>query len=244
MSIKSFFIGLLKFIGHVFLLMVVGALSTFLTLRLFTSGDEVVVPDLTGKQPIEAIQILKTEGLSLKIHPQKRYSEKVKADRILAQKPEPKQKIKSGRSIEVYLSLGPQKAIVPDLLGQTTRVATMNLNQRGLHQGKVLYVSKPGIDQDQILAQYPVAGTELVGTRTVDLLVNTGADTSHVFVMPDLIGKTVEDVTRYLQSAGLRVGVSQSVDYPGVPAGTVVKQNPPAGYKVSTDTFIGLYYSK
>ncbi len=244
MTIKGIFVGLFKFVGHAFLLMVVGAFSTLLTLRLFTSGDEVVVPDLTGKQPFEAIQILKQQGLQLKIHPQKRYSNTVKAERVLAQKPDPKQKIKQGRSIEVYLSLGPEKAVVPDLLGQTTRVATMSLGQRGLHQGKVLYVSKPGADQDQVLAQYPLAGTELVGTRTVDLLVNSGGEATGIFVMPDVIGKNLSDVTGYFQSAGLRVGISQAVDYPGVPTGTVVKQNPPAGYKVSMDTFIGLYYSK
>jgi serine/threonine-protein kinase len=244
MTIKGFFFGLLKFIGHVFLLMVVGAFSTFLTLRFFTAGDQVVVPDLKGKGAVEAIQILKNQGLSLKIYPQKRYSDSVPADKILVQKPEAKQKIKQGRSIEVYLSLGPEKAIVPDLSGQTTRVATMTLGQRGLHQGKVLYVSKPGAEADQVLAQYPVPGTELVGTRTVDMLVNTNPDATVVFVMPDLIGKSVTEVSDYLQKAGLRVGVSQAVDYPGVVTGTIVKQNPPAGYKVSTETFIGLYYSK
>jgi serine/threonine-protein kinase len=244
MTIKNLFVGLLKFVGHIFLLMVVGAFSTLLTLRLFTSGDEVIVPDLTGKQAFEAIQILKEQGLQLKIHPQKRYSNTVKADRVLAQKPESKQTIKQGRSIEVYLSLGPEKAIVPDLMGQTTRVATMTLGQKGLHQGKVLYVTKPGAEQDQIIAQYPLPGTELIGTRTVDMLVNNGDDATRIFVMPDVIGKSLSDVTGYFQQAGLRVGVSQGVDYPGVPAGTVVKQNPPAGYKVSMDTFIGLYYSK
>jgi serine/threonine-protein kinase len=244
MTIRGFIIGALKFTGHVFLLMVVGAFSTLITLSLFTSGDEVVVPDLTGKQPFEAIQILKEQGLQLKIHPQKRYSNTVKAEQILAQKPEANQKIKQGRSIEVYLSLGPEKAIVPDVLGQTTRVATMTLGQRGLHQGKVLHVVKPGADQDEVLAQYPLPGTELVGSRAVDLLVNSGGDTTRLFVMPDVIGKRLSEVTSYFQSAGLRVGVSQAVDYPGVEAGTVVKQNPPAGYKVSMDTFIGLYYSK
>jgi serine/threonine-protein kinase len=243
MTVKGLFIGLLKVVGHVFLLMIVGAFSTLLTLRLFTSGDEVVVPDLTGKQPFEAIQLLNQQGLQLKIHPQKRYSNTVKEDRVLAQNPDAKQKIKKGRSIEVYLSLGPEKAIVPDLLGQTTRVATLTLGQRGLHQGKVLHVTQPGASQDEVLAQYPPAGTELIGSREVDLLVNNGGD-NRVFVMPDVIGKSLTDVAGYFQTAGLRVGVSQAVEYPGVPSGTVVKQNPPAGYKVSMDTFIGLYYSK
>jgi len=244
MSIRNFVLGLFKFLGHVFLLMVVGAISTFITLRFFTAGDTVIVPDLKGKSAVEAIQALKNDGLQLKIYPQKRYSDDVPADKILAQKPEAKQKIKRGRSIEVYISLGPERAIVPDLDGQTSRVANMTLGQRGLHQGKVLFVTKPGAEPDQVLAQYPAPGTELTGMRTVDFVVNTANENTRVFVMPDLIGKPATDVTTALEDAGLRVGVSQPVDYPGVASGTVVKQNPPAGYKVSTDTFIGLYYSK
>jgi beta-lactam-binding protein with PASTA domain len=42
----------------------------------------------------------------------------------------------------------------------------------------------------------------------------------------------------------MRVGLTQPVDYPGIAPGTVVKQAPPAGYRVTKDTFIGLYYSK
>jgi len=51
-------------------------------------------------------------------------------------------------------------------------------------------------------------------------------------------------VNDYFKDAGLRVGLSQGVDYPGIASGTIVKQSPPAGYKVSKDTFISLYYSK
>ena len=33
-------------------------------------------------------------------------------------------------------------------------------------------------------------------------------------------------------------------DYPGIPPGTIVKQAPPAGYKVGADTPIALTYSE
>ncbi len=244
MSFRNFFVAIIKYSLLVASLMVVGALSTFLTLRFFTSGDEVIVPDLTGQDPVRAIKILEQEGLQLKILPQKRYSDQVQADRIVAQKQAPKSKIKQGRSIEVYLSLGPEKAIVPELTGQTTRVATMTLEQQGLQQGKIIYVSSPDAVPDQILAQYPVSGTVLTGNRTVNLLVNNSMASVGIYVMPDVIGKQVSFVETYFRSAGLRVGLTQAVEYQGIEPGTVVKQTPPAGYKVSTDTLIGLYYSK
>ncbi len=224
--------------------MLVGAVSTFVTLRFFTAGDEVVVPDLSGKDAPEAIEMLGKENLQLKIMPQKRFSDQVAENRVVVQVPEKGTKIKKGRSIEVYLSLGPEKIVVPDVTGQTARVANLTLSQRGLHPGKLIYVSDPANDPDQVLAQFPVAGTEMMGARIVNLVVNGVQNQEQVYVMPDFIGESFQKVNQELRAAGLRVGSSQEVDYPGIPPGTIVKQNPPAGYKVTIDTLIGLYYSK
>lgn len=194
--------------------MLVGALSTFVTLRLFTAGDEVKVPELIGQEPTKAIQVLAREGLQLKILPQKRYSNTVVADRIVAQQPVAQTKIKRGRSVEVYISLGPERVVVPDLLGQTRRVAMMMLNQKGLQEGKVISVYSNDAEEDQILAQYPVSGTEMIGNRTVDILVNSSRDGGLVFVMPDVIGKPISEVSDYFKQAGLRISSSMPIDYP------------------------------
>lgn len=244
MQIRKVFFSFVKFVLLIISLMMVGALSTFLTIHFFTAGDEAVVPDLSGKDPVEAIRILRGAGLQLKILPQKRFNDKIPADKIVAQRPDPKTKIKQGRSVEVYLSLGPEKAIVPEVIGETMRVATMTLEQRGLHQGKVIYVSDPGAQSDQIIAQYPDAGTELTGSRTVNLLVNNAVRSNEYYVMPDVIGKQLSEVQDYFRDVGLRLGAAQAVEYPGITPNTIVKQTPPAGYKISKDSYIGLYYSK
>jgi eukaryotic-like serine/threonine-protein kinase len=224
--------------------MLVGALSTFVTLRFFTAGDEVTVPDLTGRDTQQAIQILGKQSLQLKIMPQKRFSDQVAENKVVVQVPAKGTKIKKGRSVEVYLSLGPEKIVVPDVTGQTARVANLNLSQRGLHQGKLIYVSDPSVDSDQVVAQFPVAGTVMIGARTVNLVVNGIRTRDAVYVMPDLIGKSFYSTNQELRDMGLRIGSTQAVEYPGIPTGTIVKQTPPAGYKVTEETFIGLYYSR
>jgi serine/threonine-protein kinase len=245
MSIKGFFVGIVKFFAHVIALMIVGALSTFITLRWFTSGDEVVVPDLTGKAPVEAIRVLSSTGLQLKILPQKRYSKDIPAEHIISQEPIPNTRIKSGRSVEVYMSLGPEKIIVPDLAGQTTRVAMLTLEQYKLSTGKIVYVSAAGAESDEVLAQFPLAGTVVTDVRTVSILANSSLYVNpKAFVMPDVIGQPIETVSSFLKEAGLRVSSSQPIDYPGIAPGTVVKQSPPAGYKVSANSPISLYFSR
>ncbi len=225
--------------------MIVGALSTFITLRFFTTGDEVVVPDLKGKAPVEAIKLLTDRGLQLKILPQKRFDKEIPADHIIAQQPVADTHIKTGRSVEVYMSLGPEKVVVPDLTGQTTRVAMLTLDQYKLSSGKIVYVTSPGAESDAVLAQFPLPGTIVTDVRVVNILANNSMYVNpRSFVMPDVIGKSVDDVNYFFKDAGLRVSSSQPIDYPGIVPRTVVKQSPPAGYKVSSNTPISLYFSK
>lgn len=245
MSLKRLLIVCIKLLGLFVSLMLVGGMSTFITLWLSTSGDQVVVPDLKGKDPVEAIQMLGHEGLQLKIFPQKRWDDKIPADRIVAQEPVANSTIKQGRSVRVYLSLGPQKIVVPDVVGQTTRVGNMSLEQNNLHSGRIIYVTYPGAEPDEIIAQYPLSGTEVTTLRAVDLLANNGqADVSQAFVMPDVIGQKADQVQDFFRSSGLRVASSQPVFYPGIQPGVIVKQSPPAGYKLTRDSYIGLFYSR
>jgi beta-lactam-binding protein with PASTA domain len=245
MSIKNFFLSIFRFFFHVIALMIVGALSTFTALRFFTAGDEVVVPNLKGKAPVEAIKLLTDKGLQLKILPQKRFDKEIPADHIISQEPDADTHIKTGRSVEVYMSLGPEKIVVPDLTGQTTRVATLTLDQYKLSPGKIVYVTSPGADSDAVLAQFPLPGTVVTDVRVVNILANNSMYVNpRSYVMPDVIGKPVDEVSSFFKDAGLRVSSSQPIDYPGIAPGTVVKQSPPAGYKVSSNTPISLYFSK
>ena len=86
----------------------------------------------------------------------------------------------------------------------------------------------------QVLAQFPLPGTVVTDVRVVSILANNSMYVNpKSFVMPDVIGKPVDDVSSFFKGAGLRVSSSQPIDYPGIAQGTVVKQSPPAGYKVS-----------
>jgi beta-lactam-binding protein with PASTA domain len=121
----------------------------------------------------------------------------------------------------------------------------MTLGQYQLQPGRIMYVAAPGAQPDAVIAQYPLPGTEVTNVRAVNLLTNSiSAPSSEVYVMPDLIGRNALAVSEFLKGSGFRVGTSQPIDYPGIIPGTVVKQAPPAGYKISKDTVINLYVSR
>jgi beta-lactam-binding protein with PASTA domain len=75
------------------------------------------------------------------------------------------------------------------------------------------------------------------------LLINRGEQAAN-FVMPDVIGMEGERVAQTLRSRGFRVAIVGSQPYPGVPAGTVVRQLPAGGFKVGPADTISIEVSR
>ena len=71
------------------------------------------------------------------------------------------------------------------------------------------------------------------------LLVNRGEEPV-TFVMPDLIGMEGGRVETVLRGTGFRVTIVGTQSYPGIPAGTVVRQQPAAGHEVGPADAIAL----
>ena len=64
------------------------------------------------------------------------------------------------------------------------------------------------------------------------------------YVMPDLIGVDGDRAADILRSAGFRVAVVGEHPYPGVPAGFVLRQSPPAGFQIAPGEPISLEVSR
>ncbi|HET8646791.1 MAG TPA: PASTA domain-containing protein, partial [Vicinamibacteria bacterium] len=77
----------------------------------------------------------------------------------------------------------------------------------------------------------------------VSLLVSLGPAYAE-YVMPDLIGRRGVEVLDALRSAGLKVTNVSYRSYPGVAPGTVIRQSPPAGYRVSRHSSVTLEVSR
>jgi beta-lactam-binding protein with PASTA domain len=95
-----------------------------------------------------------------------------------------------------------------------------------------------------ILMQQPPAGdTDTLSAEGAALLVSLGP-IYRDYLMPDLIGKPASQVLDRLRLAGLKVTEVRYRTYPGVPPGVVLRQVPPAGYRVSGRSSVSLDISK
>jgi len=225
------------------LLVAVFLLAAWLSFRSSIVGRSVTVPDLLGKSVPEAIRIAHDVGLRVEEEiARARYDEKVPSHRILLQQPEAGSLAKPAQVVRVVLSLGLRELKVPDLAGLAPRAAALKLARESLQLGTVSWYRDPEVPSG-IVAQNPEAETPAGKGSAVEVLTNRGLPEVR-FVMPDFVGQDSDRVRARLETFGFRVGSSRYEAYEGVPANTVLKQFPPAGYPLSRRDVVSLTVSQ
>jgi serine/threonine-protein kinase len=227
-------------------LLLAGALGlTFLVffgiaMRAALKAREVRVPGLVGRTVPEATRALNNLGLALRVDDARRADEHVPAGHIMQQEPATGALARQQRRVRVWVSSGPRATVVPQLTAQTERTARIRLEQGGLGVVSVSEFRSPVFPADTVIAQDPPAATLAPG---VSLLVNRGEEGA-AYVMPDVIGIDGTRAADTLRRQGLRVTVVGSQPYPGVPPGTVVRQQPAGGFKVTASDAVSLEVSR
>ena len=227
-------------------LVLVGALGlTFLVffglaMRMTLRTREVEVPSLAGKTVNEATRIAAALGLGLRVDDNRRSDEKIPAGQIMQQDPVAGVRTRQQRSVRVWVSDGVRATIVPALAGQTDRTARIRLEQDGVAVVSTTEIRSLDYPADAIVAQDPAPQARAPG---VSLLINRGEEAT-TYVMPDVIGTEGVRAAAALRVRGFRVTITGSQPYPGIPAGTVVRQTPAGGFRVGTSDPISLEVSR
>lgn len=229
----------LKYLLLGLVLLLVFMVSALLSMRFAIHGREVKVPKLSGLTPPEAERIANADGLLISIE-NRFYSPDVPAGRILSQMPAAGATVRRGWKILVAQSLGPQRASIPNLLGQSQLAAGINLRRRGLEVGSIATIHVPGAAPQTVIAQSPPPDAKAIASPRVDLVI-TAPDNAPSYVMPNFVDKPLAEAAAAVQQAGLtlagrrRAATGAQAGDKSAPAltGTVVKQYPLAGQKVS-----------
>jgi len=231
-------------VGKFFLL--VGALgATFLlffgiSMRVALTSSQVEVPELKGLTVNEATQTLGEMGLGLRVDENRRPDPKVPQDLVMQQDPAPGVQARRQRTIRVWVSSGPHVTTVPALIGQTERTARIRLEQDGVQIGSISEFRSADYPADIVVSQNPPPVSR---APQVSLLVNRG-EQGTTYVMPDVIGMDGERAAEALRRGGFRVSIVGTQSAPGMPAGTIVGQQPAGGFKVGAADTISLEVSR
>ena len=191
-------------------------------LRVALRAREVQVPVLVGKTVNDASQSLATLGLTLKIEPVRRTDPQVPQNRIVQQDP-------AGGVAAAGAAIDPRL----DQRGTTHDDSTGAGRADGAHGApphgtgwcRARFMTEfrsPDYPADAVVSQDPPPAAK---APSVALLLNRG-EQSTTYVMPDVIGTDGAHVADALRARGFRVTIVGSQPYPGVPPGTVVRQQP------------------
>lgn len=208
-------------------LLMVALVSALTAMRFAIHGREVAVPRVIGMTPLEAERAVAASGLDVVVERQY-YSPDVAGGRIMSQAPAEGARVRRGWSVRVAQSLGPQRVAIPDVTGQSERVAELNVRRRGLDLGSMAQVNLADVAADQVASQSPPANASGVSVPKINLLVSRGPEPV-AFVMPNFVGQPLGSVTLSLQDAGIKLGkVSVVPTAPPVDSGAQPVANVPA----------------
>lgn len=207
----------------------------------YVSSPERVVPVLVGKQLSVAEKLLIENDLQAVIS-DTTYDEKYPKGSVLFQKPDGGEVVKTGRRVYLFVSGGEPIIPVPNLKGKSLRDAKFSLERLGLVLGQVEDVPSDN-PKDMIFDQQYAQGTPLKKGESVSVTMSIG-NTEGLIVLPDLIGKSLAEVTAILADSSLNVGkISYQSSFSLLP-NTVVDQYPSKGSKVNIGSKVDLFVTK
>jgi beta-lactam-binding protein with PASTA domain len=217
-------------------------LSAVIFSQVVLRSEVVSVPDLVGKPVAQARADLQKKDLTL-VQKGSEASDRFDKGLIVRQDPVLGSKIRISRIVQVYVSSGSGTVTVPDLSEKTLDEALSVLQAAGLIKGKITQVHTKRLPAGKILDQRPAPGTVVERSFPVGLLLSQGGLDDR-YVMPDLIGLRADGVIGRLNASGFKVADIRYVYYPGAPAGLIVKQDPPNGYRIQKRNRISLEVSR
>ncbi|WP_100445671.1 Stk1 family PASTA domain-containing Ser/Thr kinase [Glycomyces xiaoerkulensis] len=166
------------------------------------------------------------------------FSETVPKGEVLGQEPGVGERIRSGGTIVVTLSLGPERYEIPDLEGRGEDDAVAALDE---FEADVLiereYSTEYG--EGEVISTSPEAGEEVTAGAAVTLVVSEGLPPLEV---PDLVGKDEDRAEDELEAAGLEAGDASERFSGTIPEGSVIEHVPgpgePADYGDEVDLVV------
>lgn len=200
---------------------------------LLHSRPEIVVPKLEGKSLTDALAILSPMDLSLQ-QDGTDFDESLPAGTVIRQQPPSGMQVRAGRSIRVVISKGGQVVFVPAVMGKALAEAQSMLATDGIQMGSVSESYSNDLAKNVVISQSPSAGTVVTRGAFVDVEVSKGPPPVGLPLLPDFIGKTADNARDWADGVNAVVKIKEDAKSVGA-AGTIVKQDPPAGQPLLED---------
>jgi Uncharacterized protein conserved in bacteria len=233
-------------------ILILGLIAVFLGAIAFVSFDwalsalvhsrkEVLVPDITQKKVVEALDLLETPKLALrKIGSE--FDSNLPAGTIIRQLPTAGTSVREGKVVRVWVSQGSENIKVPDLVNLPLRNAELLLRQNHLSVGTKETAYSLTAEKGTIISQEPIAGETLSKGKAVNLVVSSGLPPSTLKLVPDFRHKKIAEVNLWASAENIQVDIEEDGNSP-FPNGIVVKQEPEPDSQISPESTLKIIVS-
>ena len=232
-------LSLLLIAGGGFFLLGIFITNSFIMPRVVHLGEEIEIPNLSGKLLEEARDTLESLGLKGFVK-QEIFDQVAPRGTILGQDPLPKEVVKGKRTVELILSLGPEEVVVPYLLRLPLYQAENLIRRSGLVVGEVIEVLSDSIPQGGVIRCVPSPASPVSSGTIIRLWVSKGKG----FEVPNLIGRHLDEVKDSLLALGLILPSVTSIPSESIEKGTILLQSLDAGTKASAGDTLKLAVSR
>ena len=213
--------------------------GTQIALLISSGPASIIVPDVVGMTELAARAAIEAIDLTVGTILQQPH-DVVPEGQVITQNPAAGASVSRLTTIHLVVSSGPELIIIPDVVGKTESAARTAIEAVYLTVGTIIEQHHPTIQIGQVIEQEPVAGTGVIRSTSVHLVLSSGPK---VVIVPDVTGMTKENAQNEIKSAELSVGNIEVQHHSSVPTGQVISQVPVAGTEVYQGSNVALVLS-
>jgi len=228
------------------LVVLVGIIAVSVFFIAVRGEEQVMVPDVIGKELTEALLELQVKELYPRL--QLRYSQ-TSRDRghILEQEPKPGTIVKAGRRVRLVVSQGIIVNRVENFIGRYIDEVRMDLQTLYAASGglSIFFIKEPIMYEfspetpGTILEQKPEPGTDISGPTTLEFVVSRGRENATITI-PQLSGLGLSKALELISNTGINFEFNLIDRGDSEEGETVISQRPAANSSAPANTVVQL----
>ena len=141
-----------------------------------STGPEInisAMPNVLDKSEAMAINILDSQKLDLKYTTKEVYDSNIEKGNVVKTEPDSGDQLKTGQSVTLYISKGPELKIVPNVVGMDIDTAMSVLTKAGFKTPSIERVESEE-EENTVVSQNPEKNTEWDITKVIELEISEG----------------------------------------------------------------------
>ena len=206
---------------------------------LIGPGSRIVVPSVVGASIEEANAALAPLGLTSEVI-EKRFDEDIASGKILESDPSGGDKVDAGGRVNLVVSKGQERYVIPVLTGLTPSAALKVLTSQPLKSAGISEEFNTTIPKGLVISSNPPNGQKVKRDTPVSILVSKGIEE---IALTTYVGQSADQAQNELTEAGFNVESSFAYSET-VAAGAVVSQTPAGVVSAPKGSTITLVVSK